>query len=334
MASTSVGKQQAKPSGKKNAGRKPKTVGTPLHDWFIAIFGVAFILSFALNVLIVTNGDVDTGDVGGKGHSSNARASRVALRKAMKDFRDHQSVEKKNLIRKVNDPNTKTANHDDSSSLMELATLDCKAYGGPSKEAVQEMVYWQDIPSDSAYAPPFFEINNREEKRKYLTFEPDGGGWNNIRMAMESTFAMAVAMGRTLVMPPQKKMYLLGAGQGGQQHHFSFVDFFPVAEMAEDNRAFNVISMQEYLEEEGMKGNLVNKVCRSLNLTNYCLFLCLFLCLFRTIVLCVVNCRFWYGPHEIHPSVFGKPKRRITLLFVSSQVFVSLIFSIVTFCAT
>ena len=30
--------------------------------------------------------------------------------------------------------------------------------------------------------------------------------------------------------------------------------------MAEDNEAFNVISMKEYLEEEAMKGNLVNRV--------------------------------------------------------------------------
>ena len=71
---------------------------------------------------------------------------------------------------------------------------------------------------------------------------------------------MAIAMGRTLVMPPQKKMYLLGKNHGGQRHHFSFVDFFPIAEMAEDNEAFNVISMKEYLEEEAMKGNLVNRV--------------------------------------------------------------------------
>jgi hypothetical protein len=31
-------------------------------------------------------------------------------------------------------------------------------------------------------------------------------GWNNIRMAMESVIGLAVATGRTLVMPPQKKM--------------------------------------------------------------------------------------------------------------------------------
>jgi len=93
------------------------------------------------------------------------------------------------------------------------------------------------------------------------TFEPDGGGWNNIRMAMESTIGLSIAMGRTLVMPPQKKMYLLGKNNKGQQHHFSFVDFFPIAEIVEDNQAFEVVSMKEYLEEEGMKGKLINQVC-------------------------------------------------------------------------
>jgi hypothetical protein len=79
-------------------------------------------------------------------------------------------------------------------------------------------------------------------------------------MAMESTIALAVAMGRTLVMPPEKKMYLLGKNEKGQKHHFSFVDFFPIDEMARDNRAFNVISMKDYLEQQGMKGKLVSKV--------------------------------------------------------------------------
>jgi GDP-fucose protein O-fucosyltransferase len=81
-------------------------------------------------------------------------------------------------------------------------------------------------------------------------------------MAMESTIGLAVAMGRTLVMPPQKKMYLLSKTDQGQQHHFSFVDFFPIEEMAQDNQAFSVVSMKEYLETEGMKGNLINKVSK------------------------------------------------------------------------
>jgi len=272
------------PSSKNNAGRK-KNAGTRLHDLFIVIFGIAFVLSFSMNVMQLSVGHGDTNDVGGKGHSSNKDAARAALHHAMKDFRDSSKM---SLKERRNQPFIKQVinlKHEkvgavaglsrdksnvggggpkiidnDNSNLMKFATLDCKAYGGPSPDAAQEMVYWQDIFSDSSYVPPFFEINKQEGNgKKYLTFEPDGGGWNNIRMAMESTIAMAVAMGRTLVMPPQKNMYLLGQSGGGQRHHFSFVDFFPIAEMAEDNKAFEVVSMKEYLEEEAMKGNLVNR---------------------------------------------------------------------------
>lgn len=285
-----VGKQRKNQSSIGNAGPK-KNAGTRMHDWFIAIFGVAFLLSFSLNAVRLAEENGYTNDVGGKGHASNKHAARAALHRAMNDFKDSSRISSINIKEPRDQPNKKSVinvktqkieaaaagslrvgkrnagggdgpktSGNDNSHLMELATLDCKAYGGPSPKIAQELVYWQDISSDSSYVSPFFELNKQEgNAKKYLTFEPDGGGWNNIRMAMESTIAMAVAMGRTLVMPPQKKMYLLGQIEGGQQHHFSFVDFFPIAEMAEDNKAFQVVSMKEYLEEEAMKGNLVNR---------------------------------------------------------------------------
>ena len=304
----SVGKLRKNQSSIDNAVPK-KNAGTRMHDWFIAIFGVAFLLSFSLNAMHLAGENGYINDVGGKGYASNRRAARAALHRAMNDFKDSSRISninikgprdqlgKKPVINVKNQKIEATAagslrvgkrnvgggggpkiSGNDNSHLMELATLDCKAYGGPSPEIAQEMVYWQDISSDSLYVSPFFELNKQEgNAKKYLTFEPDGGGWNNIRMAMESTIAMAVAMGRTLVMPPQKKMYLLGQNKGGQQHHFSFVDFFPIADMAEDNKAFEVISMKEYLEEEAMKGNLVNRVCHSL-ISFYCMPCCLLNC--------------------------------------------------------
>jgi len=79
-------------------------------------------------------------------------------------------------------------------------------------------------------------------------------------MAMETVVGLAAAMGRTLVLPPQKQMYLLGDGKNKQQRHFGFEDFFPMQQMAKENAALDMITMQEFLETEGLTGNLKDKV--------------------------------------------------------------------------
>ena len=45
-------------------------------------------------------------------------------------------------------------------------------------------------------------------------------------MAMETALVMSHAMGRTLVLPPEQKMYLIDKAKGKQQSAFSFNDFF------------------------------------------------------------------------------------------------------------
>lgn len=92
-----------------------------------------------------------------------------------------------------------------------------------------------------------------------LFFLIDGGGWNNIRMAMETVVGMAHAMGRTLVLPPEQRMYLLRKDMGKQRTHFSFAHFFPMLEISEEHKGLHVITMQEFLETEAMTGNLRNK---------------------------------------------------------------------------
>ena len=57
------------------------------------------------------------------------------------------------------------------------ARLFCEKYGGPDKEASQPMVYWSDIPRDAKFISPY----KKTDTTQYLIFEPDGGGWNNIR---------------------------------------------------------------------------------------------------------------------------------------------------------
>jgi len=113
-----------------------------------------------------------------------------------------------------------------------LAGLNCDRYGGPSEDVAKEMVYWKDIPADSRHVSPFRKKSGDDGDAAvgYLTFESDHGGWNNIRMALETVVAIAFAMGRTLVLPPEERMYLLNQGTGKegerQRKQFSYNHFF------------------------------------------------------------------------------------------------------------
>jgi hypothetical protein len=59
---------------------------------------------------------------------------------------------------------------------------------------------------------------------------------------------MAFAMGRTLVLPPHQKMYLLNKGGKGQRDRFSFEHFFHMERISEEHVGLDVISMQDFLE--------------------------------------------------------------------------------------
>ena len=88
-------------------------------------------------------------------------------------------------------------------------------------------------------------------------------------MAMETVVGMAAAMGRTLVLPPQKQMYLLGKGDNQQKKHFGFEDFFPMEQMAVENAALDMITMKEFLETEAMTGQMKDKTTGQVSFPPY-----------------------------------------------------------------
>ena len=87
--------------------------------------------------------------------------------------------------------------------------------------------YWDDPLSDAdqSFRSPFWGQSNQ---KKYVSFEPDCGGWNNVRMQFEIMLVFAAATGRTLIMPPDAPHYLLNRDATekyrGLQHFFHKFD--------------------------------------------------------------------------------------------------------------
>eukprot|EP00978_Attheya_sp_CCMP212_P020892 scaffold60426_cov43-Attheya_sp.AAC.1 len=112
---------------------------------------------------------------------------------------------------------------------------------------VDAMAYWNDPQGDFDAnfdrGAPFHATGSK----RYLTFEPDSGGWNNVRMSLENIFVFCAATGRTLVLPPPYQMYLLA--KGGKSEH-GFGDFFPIDKL-EFQKHCPIMTMEEFIRKEG-----------------------------------------------------------------------------------
>jgi len=152
----------------------------------------------------------------------------------------------------------------------QISDLHCALYNGPEYSIAQDLVYWHDIPSDSIYLEPFYDTRReisshdevlprfgkeRDSRNKYLTFQPDTGGFNNNRMAFETALVLSVAMGRTLVLPPRHQYPLLTAGSHKDQL-LSFDDFFHLDSLNKEYDSVNIITMEKFLIRE--RGQLRN----------------------------------------------------------------------------
>ena len=154
---------------------------------------------------------------------------------------------------------TKKAN-DKNNNQHQIAGLSCDKFGGPlDKEAIEEMVYWRDIPSDASFKSPLASTD--ESNKKYFTFEPDSSGFNNVRMAMETAVTLAFATGRILVLPPKLNMHQLESVKEKEAtNSFSLEDFFHFASLSAEHRGgVEIISMEDFLKTEALAGNLKNK---------------------------------------------------------------------------
>ncbi len=77
--------------------------------------------------------------------------------------------------------------------------------------------------------------------QKYITFEYDIGGWNNIRLALENVIVFAILLKRTLVLPPTMHLYLLNSRQSRLEDYIC-KSFF-------NHPDLRVITITDYLNE-------------------------------------------------------------------------------------
>jgi hypothetical protein len=145
--------------------------------------------------------------------------------------------------------------------------LNCDAHGGPSNELAQEMVYWQDIPSDYDFRSPFLFSKNSittpptttngpimnhtttsssTTTTRYLTVEPDNAGFNNYRMSLEVNILLAAVTGRVLVIPPARKV-----SHFDETVKYSFTDFFDLHRIATKfhHTPFDIIPYSDFRKQ-------------------------------------------------------------------------------------
>ena len=122
-----------------------------------------------------------------------------------------------------------------------------------------EIIYWKVVPGDRTYESPITP-HHADHHDKYLTFEYDQSGWNNMRMAMEILLMVAHATGRTIVAPPPQHLYLLSVKHkhhGEMNYHFKtgFEDFYDL-ELLKSQQGLHIMHMEEFLVKEGVSGRL------------------------------------------------------------------------------
>jgi len=135
----------------------------------------------------------------------------------------------------------------------------CRASFPPTCPMFPYVRFWKkQFKSTDCHRSPLLQLRPQGRAdpaglHRYLVFQPDGGGWNNIRMAAETAMVFAMASGRTLVLPPNMTFYLLNKNGNAQLDTSSFENYFDLRKISE---LVHIITMPEFLERfEAMSSN-------------------------------------------------------------------------------
>lgn len=84
---------------------------------------------------------------------------------------------------------------------------------------------------------------------RYILFDADHGGLNNVRLAFEYVAALAAITGRTIVLPPCSSWYLINHGPLPEEHQGGTTEFSDLFNITALGKAIPVLSTSEFIDE-------------------------------------------------------------------------------------
>ncbi|KAL3775210.1 hypothetical protein HJC23_010698 [Cyclotella cryptica] len=195
-------------------------------------------LHFHLWKLESSSNSIDNG-TSGRDESVMGVHGVLRRREIHKQILTRREVPSAQTVQKVHaplSPNESSSANDDNHPIPGRGTgskrghIACDAIT-PNNDDISPLIsYWNDprTDQDNAFQSPF-AITSLDPPiptttKRYLSFEPDCGGWNNIRMEFEIMIVFAAVTGRTLILPPDYPVYLLQKDTGSR--HRGLQDFF------------------------------------------------------------------------------------------------------------
>lgn len=145
-----------------------------------------------------------------------------------------------------------------SSSSSSSSSSQCKLKARKSSCDISPRLlpYWSDEPD--CFTSPLRRSSTHAsdvDKRKYVVMQPDLGGWNNIRMALELGLLFAHVTGRIFVLPPPAVLYLLHQNKKWKDNYSTFADFLDFKRLGQGD-GLKTIQMRDFLEEVALPGLL------------------------------------------------------------------------------
>jgi hypothetical protein len=113
------------------------------------------------------------------------------------------------------------------------------------EDVLPTLQYWHPSPDLPTTAYPELAKVGATSEDRYLSFETDLGGWNNIRLQLEICFVLAHVTGRILLIPAPQVLYLLDTPAKDLGEYY---------DLAELKRGVRTMTVDEFVQKEKSSG--------------------------------------------------------------------------------